>query len=388
MIFLLLFALPALALEVGVEVGWAGRAVVSAVNPLWLSLENLDPQPFSGAIRVSAGIGSPWRGEARYTAELPVFLAPFGRTRLVLPWPVPLGMTSLRVEVFAESGVVFARDFPLNLSAERLRAGLGPPPEPVDVLLSPLDFPTDPLLLWPFSKLFVGVPLSAGALAAVRAWAAFLGGTAEISTPCSVSFSSEAFFSHLRGQRPSPPLWSALVPGLLLYLFGLGPVLSRFARGNTWVFLGFLVVFLAFSLFYGVFRETVAHIFLVFVDVECKSVDRFCLELCGAVSRREEAWGLPGFWVEVLPARGWEGLDVRWVYTPEGWRTEAGLTPGRPRFFLRLAEKPGPELAAEPSPPPNWLTQVLRLPWEEARVQRALLSQKGHETEVWRVLLP
>ncbi len=388
MIFLLLFALPALALEVGVEVGWAGRAVVSAVNPLWLSLENPDPQPFSGGIRVSAGIGSPWRGEARYTAELPVFLAPFGRTRLVLPWPVPLGMTSLRVEVFAEGGMVFARDFSLNLSAERLRAGLGPPSQPVDVFLSPSDFPTDPLLLWPFSVLFLGVSLSERASAVVRAWAAFLGGTSELSIPCSVSFASEAFFSHLRGQRPSPPLWPALVPGLLLYLLGLGPVLSRFARGNIRVLLGFLTVFLVFSLFYGVFRETVAHISSALVRVECRSVDRFCLELCGAVSWREKAWGLPGFWVEVLPARGWEGLDVRWVYAPEGWRTEVRLTPGRPRLFLRLAEKPGPELAAEPSPPPNWLTQVLRLPWEEARVQRALLSQSGCQKEVWRVFLP
>ena len=86
MIFLL-WAFCAFALETKVEVGWGGQAVVSAVNPLWLSISNPSPSPFSGEVRISGKIGSPWRGEAFYALRLPVFLAPTGAPNSSFPGP-------------------------------------------------------------------------------------------------------------------------------------------------------------------------------------------------------------------------------------------------------------------------------------------------------------
>jgi hypothetical protein len=390
MIFLLLLVgvFPASAVEATVEVGWAGRAVVSAVNPVWLTVSNPGALPFSGEIRISAKIGSPWRGEARYTAGIPLFLAPFGRAKLLIPWPVALGTAALAVEIRAGERGVFAREVPVWLETERLRGALGPPGDPAEVSLSPHDIPPDPLFLWPFSQLRINLVLPGEALSVVRAWAMFLGGISEVSPPFGVLLASLPLRQRVQGLRPSPPLWAALVPGLVLYLFALGPLLARFSRGNIGLFLAFSAVFLGFSLIYGVWQEEPRAIHSVLVRVSCPGFTMFNLDLWGGVAWRKERWALPGFWVELLPERGWEGLDLLWVHSAEGWRTEAWLSPGRPRLFLRLAEEALPFPALAEAAPPAWLQQTLRLPWEKARIKTALVREKESQTEVFQVWVP
>ena len=176
MIFLL-WAFCAFALETKVEVGWGGQAVVSAVNPLWLSVSNTSPSPFSGEVRISGKIGSPWRGEAFYALRLPVFLAPYGRAQFLVPWPVELGMTSVSVAVFSTGEEVSSREVALFLTSGRLHGAIGPPFRPAEIFLSPAEIPEDPLLLWPFSRLdFSRFPQDIPD--AIKAWSVFLGGEA------------------------------------------------------------------------------------------------------------------------------------------------------------------------------------------------------------------
>lgn len=392
MIFLaFLYAGWAWAVEVAVEVGWAGRVVVSVVNPLWLTVSNPDPSPFSGEIQVAGRIGSPWRGEAGYTARIPLVLAPFGRTRFLIPWPVELGTTSVRVSVLHGEKEVFRQEVPLSLVVSRLHGAIGPPGGPAELLLSPADLPENPFLLWPFFRIDQSFGLSERGQAVIGAWASFLGGEGPRPPPCRVGLRPEPWRGKLHGTRPSPPLWAALLPGLALYLLALGPVLSAFSRGRPASLALVATVFLGFSLFYGVWRETVPRLsaYKIYkIEVRCASLTGFYLDLWGGVAWRAERVGLSGFWVEVLPERGWDGLDLAWVYGPEGWRTEAVFTPGRPRLFLRIAEDQASLMPSETTAPPSWLVSTLDLPWETARVERARLLAGSHQVSLFRVFLP
>ena len=386
MIFLL-WAFCAFALETKVEVGWGGQAVVSAVNPLWLSVSNPNPSPFSGEVRISGKIGSPWRGEASYALRLPVFLAPYGRVQFLLPWPVELGMTSVSVAVFSEGKEVSSREVELFLTPGRLRGAIGPPFGAAEILLSAAEVPDDPLLLWPFSRLdFSRFPQEVPD--AIKAWSVFLGGESPWEPPFRLEIRAEPFRQSLQNLRSSPPLWPALIPGIFLYLFALGPLLGGSSRGRPGYLLVLVAVFSAFSLFYSVWREGRPEISSRVVSIQSASVRRFCLELWGGVSWRGEEAELSGFWVEALPERGWGGLDLQWEYGPEGWRTRFSLSPGRPRVLLRLAQ-PQILLTQEgKTAPPAWLISALALPWEKASVERGFLPDGPRKTEAFLVLLP
>ena len=386
MIFLL-WAFCAFALETKVEVGWGGQAVVSAVNPLWLSVSNSHPAPFSGEVRISGKIGSPWRGEALYHLKLPVFLAPYARARFLVPWPVELGMTSVFVSVFSEGREISSTAAELFLNPGRLHGAIGPPFRPAEILLSPAEIPKDPLLLWPFSRLDFP-PLPQDIPDAIKAWSVFLGGESTWEPPFRLGIRPEPLSQHLRGLRPSPPLWSALVPGIFLYLLLLGPPLGSFSRGRAGYLLVFLAVFSSFALFYSVYREAGPGVAAYLVEVRSSSVPRFCLELWGGVSWRGEEVELPGFWVEALPERGWEGLDLEWAYGPDGWRTRFSLAPGRPRVFLRLAPPQVFSLPPAKTAPPAWLVSALALPWDQASVEHIVLHEGRRKTEGFIVFLP
>lgn len=384
----LLVAMGGAGVEVRVEVGWAGRAVVSVVNPVWVSLSNPDPSLFSGELRLSGKIGSPWRGEAQRTLLFPVLLAPGGHTRLVLPWPVELGSTTLKVEVCSGERVVFSKEIQLYLELGRLTGAVGPPMGPVEILLSPADLPLDPLLLWPFSQLELALEISDQARAVLQAWSMFLGGKSSVPSPWGVLLQGESFRQALQAYRPSPPLWSALVPGLFVYLVILGFVLSRYSRGDVRVLLVFIGVSLSFALIYGLSRDESSGSCYIKADMVSQGFTEFCLELWGGLSWREEMQELPGFWVELLPERGWEGLDLHWVYSQDGWETKVTLAPGRPRLFFRLAQGVIPARDGETVSPPNWLVSALRLPWEKAHVTRATFVRGGSKTEFFQILLP
>lgn len=384
MIFLL-WAFCAFALETRVEVGWGGQAVVSAVNPLWLSVFNPNPSAFSGEVRISGKIGSPWRGEAFYNLRFPVFLAPYARARFVLPWPVELGMTSLSVSVFSEGKGISSRTVELSPTPSRLHGAIGPPFGSGEILLSPGEIPEEPLLLWPFSRLdFLLFPHDISDT--IKAWSVFLGGESPWEPPFRLEMRAELLRQNLQNLRPSPPLWGALIPGIFLYLSGLGSLLASFSRGRAGYLLIFVAVFSFLALFYSVLRERQKTISSYLVAIQTQSIMRFCLELWCGVSWRGEGVELPGFWVEVLPERGWEGLDLEWAFGPDGWRTRFSLLPGRPRLFLRLAQ-PSPARGAKIAPP-AWLLSALALPWEKASVEHAFLIEGPRKTEGFIILLP
>ncbi|MGQ9699861.1 MAG: hypothetical protein ACUVQS_02185 [Candidatus Bipolaricaulaceae bacterium] len=389
MIFLaLLLSVGGAALEVGLEVGWAGQPVAFVVNPLWLTLSNPSSQPFSGEVLILGTAGSPWRGEAERTAVIPVFLAPRGRTTLLLPWPLEPGMTTLWVRVFSEEAEVFARDFSLGfLGGTRLVGGIGPAGVGPGIFISPADFPSDPLLLWPFAELAISGTLAPQAAEVVGAWQVFLGGKTIPDYRGVGSVQPEALRERMQNLQPLPPIWSVLVPGLLLYLVGLGPGLSRLARGRAGFLWATVAVFLCLSLFYSVLRENAIGPNLVRINVFSKSVNRFHLELVGVVSWRTGELTLPGWWHELLPARNWTRLDLRWEYSPAGWTTTFPLTPGVPRVFLRLAPNEGAQApVSETLDPPTWLSKTLELPWKEAQVRRSPLAPG--EAEAFRIDLP
>lgn len=383
----LLWAFCAFALETKVEVGWGRKVVVSAVNPLWLSVSNPNPSPFSGEVRISGKIGSPWRGEAFYALRLPVFLAPYGRAQFLVPWPVELGMASVSVAVFSAGEEVSSKEVELFLTPSRLHGAIGPPFESAEILLPPAEVPEDPLLLWPFSRLdFSRFPQDIPD--AIKAWSVFLGGESAWEPPFRLGMRAELFRQSLQNLRPSPPLWPALIPGIILYLFALGPVLGGFSRGRTGYFLIFVAVFSSFALFYSAFREGQLDVSLRLISVQSAIVRRFCLEVWGGVSWRGEEVELPGFWVEALPERGWEGLDLRWDYGPEGWKTNFSLLPGRPRVLLRLAPAQVPLAPRAKTAPPAWLISAFALPWEKASVERTVFHDGLRKTEGYIVLLP
>ncbi|MFN3347233.1 MAG: hypothetical protein ACK42E_05455, partial [Candidatus Bipolaricaulaceae bacterium] len=242
----LFWAFAGFSLQIELVLGWAGRPVLEAVNPLWVTLTNPQPTPLVGELRLTMEFGSPWRGMGTYSATLPVAVAGLGKTRLLLPWPVQVGSSRLRAAVFAEGKNLGERELVFTPELEPLRAGLGPPAPSLDLFLSPAELPPDPLLLSPFSELRPLLPLSGWAEEVVRAWASFLSGEVRVD--------GEAWRSHLAGIRPPSPDWSLLFPGLFLYVLCLVVLLPGLAQGRPQLALALLLSFLALALFYSVSR--------------------------------------------------------------------------------------------------------------------------------------
>ena len=374
------------ALEVGLEVGWAGQPVLSVVNPLWLTLSNPSPQPFSGEVHIRGTAGSPWRGEAVRTAVIPVFLGAWGRTVWVLPWSIYQGMTTIQVRVFSRGTEVFAREFSLQVEALRLPGKIGPPGFWSGIVISPTDFPQDPLLLWPFAELEISGPLAPEGKEVIRAWQAFLGGRSALGPTGVASIQAEPFRQRLSLLRPVPPIWSILIPGLILYLVALGPGLGRMVRGRSGLLCAVVLAFLGLSLFYSLSRESAEQLSSIAIRISSRSVQRFYLEICGLISWRLGEIALPGWWHELLPHRGWRGLDLRWEYGPDGWTTVVPLQPGIPRVLLRVVPEEARVMRGEPVPPPPWLWETLDLPWGEALLRR--LPTAPREAEAFWIELP
>lgn len=372
-LFLFLWAVAGLALEAEVELGWSGRPVLDAVNPLWLTLANPGPDLVSGELWVQGEIGSPWRGTATYTAVVPFSLGPFSRMRFLLPWPARVGSYFLHVSAHVGGAKVLEKRVEF-VPEGMLRAGIGPPKEPLDVVLNEL--PADPLLLSPFSEIHSFTSLRKDEEDVLWAWKVFLAGEVRVE--------AEQALAGLAEIRPPAPEWRALAPGLSLYLLGLGLVLPGLSRGRSGVFLVFLLAFLGFSLFYVVLRESLPQDYRAEISVFSPSFTSFCLESLGIVAWRKEMVRLPGFWVEALPPREWEGRDVVWRFVDGQWYTELYLSPSSPRLLWRIVRKEM-VVEGERAAPPSWAVQGFILPWERATVVRVPSELSG---EAYFVLLP
>ena len=360
-LLLILLAFPGFSLEIGLELGWAGRPVLDAVNPLWVTLSNPDPAVVRGELRVTMEFGSAWRGIGTYTAALPFVVGGFAKTRLLLPWPVRAGSVLVRAAAFAGKEKLGEGELRFTVEPGPLRAGIGPPLEPVDFLFSPAELPTEPLLLSPFSELHVSLPLRASEKDAVQAWQVFLSGE--------VGVEAEVLRDYLAGLRPASPRWIILLPGLFLYVLGLTLVLPRLAQGRPKLPAVFLAVFLAFSLVYSVSQEPASTKSCVLIRIERPGFTSFCLEVLGVAPWVSEEMVLDGWWVEFLPGRGWQGRDLWWRLVGETWQTAVRLEPGVPRLFFRIAQEA--PLSGEVISPPSWLLRGLSLPWSQATVMQA-----------------
>lgn len=363
MIFLalLLWVRAGFSLEIGLELGWAGRPVLGAVNPLWITITSTEPTPVRGELRVTMEFGSPWRGESSYAARVPLVVGALAKARLLLPWPVQAGAFLVRAAVF--SGAHKLGEGELRFSAEPglLRAGVGPPREPLDLFLAPAELPSDPLLLSPFSELRVFLPLRAAEEDVVRAWQVFWSGEVRVE--------AEAVRTYLSGLRPPSPGWAALFPGLFAYLVALSLALPRLAQGRPQFALVFLGFFLALAAIYAVSREALPLKATVKIRIERPGFTSFSLELLGIAPWVREDLALDGWWAELLPTREWEGRDLLWQFTGETWQTLLSLQPGVPRVLFRIAKEP--PLPGEVVPAPHLLLRSLSLAWERATVLRA-----------------
>lgn len=361
LVLLLLWGWTGFPLELELELGWAGRPVLGAVNPLWVTLRNPGPTAVQGELRLALEFGSPWRGRGTYTALVPCAVGPGGRTRLLLPWPVPAGSFLLRAALRAGERELAEGELAFGAEPEPLRAGIGPPLEPLDLHLAPTELPADPLLLSPFAELRVFTPLGGREGDVVGAWRAFFGGGVRVE--------AEALRAHLAGLRPPAPAWALLLPGLFLYLLGAAWALPRLAQGRPVLPLALALGFLVLAGFYSVFREAAPHRGTIQIVVEQPSLTSFGLELLGVAPWRREELVLEGWWYELLPPRGWEGRDLLWRFTEAGWQTVLKLEPAVPRLLLRLRREASPPGAAVARP--GWLAHALVLPWERARVFQA-----------------
>lgn len=376
MILLLLWAFSGFCVEVELELGWAGRPVLGAVNPLWVTISNPAPSLVSGELRLFGRFGSPWRGEASYTLVLPFSVGPFAKTKMLLPWPVQVGSFFLVATAFSGDEKVGEKELRFSPESGPLRAGIGPPIEPLDFFFSPAELPSDPFLLSPFSELHLFSPFAVKE-DVIRAWRAFL-------SPEGIRVDAEAFRATLAKLRPPSPLWWALAPGLFLYLLGLSLALPRLSRGRAALFFSFVGFFLVLSTFYVVYREGIVEERAVLVGIEKPGFTWFRLEALGLVSWRREGRVVPGWWAEVLPAREWAGRDLVWRFSEGEWQTALHLEPGVPRILLRLSQE-GWKERGETISPPAWLRQSFALSWEEAKVVRLFSEEPGMEAYLVRL---
>jgi hypothetical protein len=360
-LLLVLLAFPGFSLEIGLELGWAGRPVLDAVNPLWITISNPDSAAVRGELQVTMEFGSAWRGAGTYAATVPFVVGAFSKARFLLPWPVRAGGFLVRATAFSGKERLGEGELRFSVEPGPLRASVGPPPKPVDFLFSPADLPADPLLLSPFSELQVSIPLRASEKDVVQAWQVFLSGEVRVE--------AEVLRDYLAGLRPASSRWIILLPGLFLYVLGLTLALPRLAQGrpNLPVFL--LAVFLAFSLVYSVSRESANTKSSVLIRIERPGFTSFCLEVLGIAPWVNEEMVLDGWWVEFLPGREWQGRDLLWRFAGEAWQTVIRLEPGVPRLLFRITQEA--PLSGEVIPPPPWLSRGLSLSWSQATVMRA-----------------
>lgn len=361
-LLLVLLVFPGFSLEIGLELGWAGRPVLDAVNPLWVTLSNPDPAVVRGELRMTMEFGSAWRGTGTYTAAVPFVVGGFSKARLLLPWPVRAGSFLVRAAAFAGKEKLGEGELRFTVELGPLRACIGPPPEPVDFLLSPAELPAEPLLLSPFSELHVSLPLRASEKDVVQAWQVFLSGEV-------VGVEAEVLRDYLAGLRPASSRWIILLPGLFLYVLGLTLALPRLAQGRPKFPGVLLAIFLAFSLVYSVSRESASTKSCVLIKIERPGFTSFCLEVLGIAPWVSEEMVLDGWWVEFLPGREWQGRDLLWRFVGEAWQTAVRLEPGVPRLLFRITQEA--PLSGEVISPPPWLLRGLSLSWNQATVMRA-----------------
>ncbi|NOX44369.1 MAG: hypothetical protein GXO72_01335, partial [Caldiserica bacterium] len=109
------------------SLGWQGIPVVDAVNPLYVSIANPDPDPLRGELEASQRVGSPWRGWARVSMALEFLLPPGGKATYPLPWPLVSGARAISLRLRRGEEVLVEREVPVPRPADGLHGYLGPP---------------------------------------------------------------------------------------------------------------------------------------------------------------------------------------------------------------------------------------------------------------------
>jgi hypothetical protein len=331
--------------QVGGELGWQGQAVLGEVNPLTITVVNGTSSVLSATLRVEQRVGSGWRGAGMQRLRAPVLLAPGGRARFAFPWPVEAGSAPVTV-VIAEGGTELARaTLPLRLMAEKPIAAVGsvaayPDGEPM-IALAPEDLPEDPFLLSPFSevRLTRGAAVSAPAAEALAAWVAFSGGRVrDGETPTVIpSLSMTDLDDVVARHGPRPPPRGLLVGGTVLYLIALGlalPPLSR--RGRPWGMAALISTVLMFALFYPVFFGSPQTTTVLLYSFSARDISRFSADTLIIVPVRGGTQEVSGWWVErVSPGTERSGMDIEWVWGPDGPRTLVAANPGQTMVLWR-----------------------------------------------------
>ncbi|MCR4392556.1 MAG: hypothetical protein NUV94_07350 [Candidatus Acetothermia bacterium] len=334
-------------LTVSGELGWQGLAVPGAVNPLAATVTNGGGVPFAGELVVWQRIGSGWRGQAERELRVPVLLAPGGRARLRLPWPVEPGLRTVELRVEADGHTAARAEVPVRLAGERIAAAVGPPPTPAPpgplVVLNPDDLPDDPLFLTPFATVYLAPAASLAPKAgeALAAWAAFLGGriVGRDAPPTVHTLSPDDLSAILRGHRARRPPLAALALATVAYLVALGYALPALARGErAWPLAAVASVALGFALIYLNLVGMPETQISVQLSIQRSDIARFNMDWLAVGDRRGGVWRGEGMWVEVLPGGGdWAGREVAWTWGPDGPQTTLSIAPGQVRFLWRLS---------------------------------------------------
>jgi len=334
--------------RVGGELGWQGQAVVGAVNPLTITVENGTSSVLSATLRAEQRLGSGWRGQVAQQLRVPVLLAPGGRTRFVFPWPVEAASDPVTIALDA-GGVELARaTLPLRLTVEKPVAGVGgmvgPSSAPV-IVLAPDDLPEDPLLLDPFSEVWVAPTafVTTAARDALQAWVAFGGGavTGLPVRPAVGALRDADLQQALREHGPRPPPVGLLIGGTVIYLIAIGyslPRLSRRSPSRGAALL--LIVSVTFALFYPVLFDVPHGTTAVEYSLNVLDVRRFSLDSLGITCDRGGLREVPGWWVErVVPGSQRVGRDVTWEWAADGPRTVIQMDPGQTLFLYRYGSE-------------------------------------------------
>jgi len=317
----------------GAQLGWQGRPVPGAINPLTITVENATGKVLSGTLTVRGEQAAAWRASPQHTLRCPVLLAPGARGRFLFPWPLELRGPRVVVELDAGPAGLFQTQVSAGGGLGKLVALVGAPlPDPLPVepliLLEPEDLPEEPALLTCFARVVVGpgVVLSPRAQAVLAAWGTYLGGQVEgLPVPLvwgGLSLAEAESFASLYGPRPAPR--GLLVAVALGYILGLGYALPAWARGaRPWGLAFVLGSGLGFALFYivsyGVPESTVS----VQTIIEVSTVPQFSYALCAVLGGTGGEWVAAGLWWSKDP-----GKSLTWEWTPQGPATRVRLDPG------------------------------------------------------------
>lgn len=337
----LMFAGPALG-QVALEatLGWGGIPVLDRVNPLWITVANLRGELWTGELRVTGEVGTPWRGEARHSFSAPLAIPPGGQARFLLPWEIVRGTRELFLTAVSREGEeVASLRLPVQAALTPLEGSVGPGP---GIPLYPEDL-TDPVLLHPFGRIAVapGIRLGEEEWGVLEDWARCLGGelVAEGRRNPSLGWlPREALEGMLLQSRlPSPPL-GPLVGALVFYLVGAGFSLGGLSRGR-WAPLGlFFGLSAALALFCPVFYKPATGTISLNISLIWESGVRLCPEFLALASPEARPWQGEGWWWELLPTApgSWQGRDLHWSWGPQGPQTTLHLRPGEVRVLWRL----------------------------------------------------